>query len=525
MSSKGAKRGQKSGTANGSAEDGELRLAEKSKLDEIQIEIYEAKVRDLTERLARYKKKCDILTTENLALGQANAKASNDKQDIVEFLNIKVGEHEKHITGLEEKVAQLEQDKRDMEVQAKADLENSMRDAHKEIDTLQNKCLTYQAQLNDLNAFAARKEETEELLRSLKAQLENKEKQYKETIHSIERKVIQDKNSVKKEMLQKVNEAVAGFRKVADQQMAETTKRAIRENMAITTQLNKMSAKTLELVAENDALKSKVAKLRTDNALLTETERELARRNQTNQRVIKMLVEKLKESDKMLELAFDGGEMDRDGNVSYGETEHTLSSNASVTSGVNKRRTTGISEDHDRDALEKAAAVVEEIHEYWNAHSEQLPSDLRDLWGQYLARYSKRRMVVVEESHWQGTERRVPSAGPSNVLAGPPRAPSPRREQISLQAVIKVIPSRAPPEEEGPEPNIKQKDVGVQTAPLRFSQLATTEHLLGELRQWGPAAQSLPKKGLGIYVARRPMHTQQLALDSNVRSVGPPLRS
>lgn len=106
-------------------------------------------------------------------------------------------------------------------------------------------------------------------------------------------------------MLQKVNEAVSNFRRVADQQMAETTKRAIRENMVITTQLKKMSTKTVELIQQNDDLVKKVTRLKTMNVLLVENEKELAKKSQASQRVVKMLVEKLKESDKMLEMAYD----------------------------------------------------------------------------------------------------------------------------------------------------------------------------------------------------------------------------
>lgn len=128
---------------------------------------------------------------------------------------------------------------------------------------------------------------------------------------------------MKREMLQKVNEAVANFRKVADQQMAEvchlivikksdktfqTTKRAIRENMSISSQLKKMSQKTTEFIADNDRLKDTIAKLKRQNALLAESEKELAKKSNANQKVIKMLVEKLKESDQMLELAFEENE-------------------------------------------------------------------------------------------------------------------------------------------------------------------------------------------------------------------------
>ena len=64
--------------------------------------------------------------------------------------------------------------------------------------------------------------------------------------------------------------------------------------MAITSQLKKMSAKTMELIADNESLNAKLKKFKTSNSLLAESEKELAKKNQANQKVIKMLVERLK---------------------------------------------------------------------------------------------------------------------------------------------------------------------------------------------------------------------------------------
>jgi len=55
----------------------------------------------------------------------------------------------------------------------------------------------------------------------LKLGLVKKDEEFQDSLRSIEKKVFQDKTQLKKEMLQKVNEAVSNFRKVADQQMAE----------------------------------------------------------------------------------------------------------------------------------------------------------------------------------------------------------------------------------------------------------------------------------------------------------------
>ncbi|TPX67927.1 hypothetical protein SpCBS45565_g03453 [Spizellomyces sp. 'palustris'] len=565
-------------------DEGDFKQTEKSKLDEVTIEIYEAKVRDLMEKLERYKSKCDVLTKENDALGKAQAKASHDKQDIVEFLNIKVGEHEKHISDLEEKVVQMDQEKKDLEAKAKAGVEQAVGAAHKEIEGLQSQVAVYKAQLHDLNTFAARKDELEQQLKSLKTQLEAKERSYKETIHNIERKVLQDKNSVKKEMLQKVNEAVASFRRVADQQMAETTKRAIRENMAITSQLKKMSAKTIELIAENDSLKQKVAQLRTGNGLLTESEQELAKKNQTNQRVIKMLVEKLKESDKMLEMAYESGLLDLEGNViydreqyEYGDREEEStdqiyeserSSDADLPIDENLRaRNSQLSS-----LLMKVCRVADDMTEYWDDHRLHNQDVISTDFGTYIERLRTTLVETVTAINQEGladinstsvatdsfAETHNDQSGRSEEIvtdrvlsqeiaplesqaarqapAEPRRTPEPvnahslprKLPPAGLQAVIAAIPSTQKENlQSSSSDHEAHRDVAVQTAPLPFGPNTKSEYLLGEVRQWGPPAHSLPRKGLGLYVARRNGSPPPPLVSENdtLRHMGPPLRS
>ena len=83
----------------------------------------------------------------------------------------------------------------------------------------------------------------------------------------------------------RVNQVAAEFRKVSNKQMAETTKRTIRENVAIKTQLSKMSDKIEELIEENDELMSKGAQHKQQIELLETNEKELAKKSHSNQKV------------------------------------------------------------------------------------------------------------------------------------------------------------------------------------------------------------------------------------------------
>jgi hypothetical protein len=61
-------------------------------------------------------------------------------------------------------------------------------------------------------------------------------------------------------MILRVSQVAAEFRRVSNKQIADTTKRTIKENVSISSQLQKMSDKVTELVQENDTAKQKVSK-------------------------------------------------------------------------------------------------------------------------------------------------------------------------------------------------------------------------------------------------------------------------
>src|SRR6218665_2590296 len=86
-------------------------------------------------------------------------------------------------------------------------------------------------------------------------------------------------------MIQRVNQVAAEFRKISNRQMADTTKRTIRENVAINVQLTKMSDKTMELIEDNDGLKERERRQRQMIEILEANEKVLTTKNLANQKV------------------------------------------------------------------------------------------------------------------------------------------------------------------------------------------------------------------------------------------------
>lgn len=83
----------------------------------------------------------------------------------------------------------------------------------------------------------------------------------------------------------KVRSVAEEFRKVSDQQIADTTRRTICENVAINQQLDKMSSKTVRLLEENDTLQQREKELRRHIEVLEANEKAIIRKNKSNQKV------------------------------------------------------------------------------------------------------------------------------------------------------------------------------------------------------------------------------------------------
>lgn len=102
---------------------------------------------------------------------------------------------------------------------------------------------------------------------------------------------------MKKEMVAKVNSVAAEFRKVSDIQMAETTKRAIRENVSINQQLSKMSEKTIQFIQDVEELKQRERDLLRRVDILEFSNQELTKKNVSCQKVLRLMRDKVGERE------------------------------------------------------------------------------------------------------------------------------------------------------------------------------------------------------------------------------------
>jgi hypothetical protein len=128
------------------------------------------------------------------------------------------------------------------------------------------------------------------------------------------------KTRLKKDMVVKVSRVAAEFRRVSNKQMADTTKRTIKENVSVNSQLQKMSEKVTELIDDNDnaKVKDKIYKQQLD--LLEDNEKELAKRNVCNLKVIRLLTEKCRSQELIIMELSDKCNEFREENLTFQDT-------------------------------------------------------------------------------------------------------------------------------------------------------------------------------------------------------------
>ncbi|XP_040260754.1 cilia- and flagella-associated protein 157 [Bufo bufo] len=266
-------------------------------------EYYQLQIRDLEGRLERYQKKWDeICAKENFFQAQFD-QLSSDKKEIVSFLKRTLNQRLDEIADLNNQLSGLQQAK-DAEKDAyEVQLAQTRHEFQETKERLTSENMLLAGKLASLEEFRVQKEELMAKFSALEEKLRKQEEEHKDTMYKLEKKAVLDKDRLKKEMVQKVNTVAAEFRKVSNDQMAETTKRAIRENVAVSSQLAKMSEKSLELIQENDQLREQESDLRKQLEILEENEKEFVRNHLSNQKVIRMLTEKCQQQQEMLDLA------------------------------------------------------------------------------------------------------------------------------------------------------------------------------------------------------------------------------
>jgi len=270
-------------------------------INELSKQFFLVQIKDLEAKVRRYQEKCDKLQLSATEHEEKYIQIGKDKKEIVSFLKKTLEQRQDEISDLQERLTALQQTKE----QEKEAFENQMTQIKREFqeirDQLTSENMILNGKLSSLEEFKNARAELDKRFADLEEQLKQQELEHQEIIYTMGRKAVVDKDRLKKEMILRVNEVAAEFRKVSNKQMSETTKRNIRENLSMNMQLGKMSEKTRDLIHENDSLKATEKDLRIQIKLLESCQKELAKKNNGNLKVLKMITSKAREQEMVLD--------------------------------------------------------------------------------------------------------------------------------------------------------------------------------------------------------------------------------
>ncbi|XP_058928674.1 cilia- and flagella-associated protein 157 [Kogia breviceps] len=262
-------------------------------------EFYHIQIRDLENRLARYQQKWDELAVQEKLFRQEFEQLANSKKEVVAFLKRTLHQRVDEITDLKEQLHSLQLAK-EMEKDAfEAQLAQVRHEFQETKDQLTTENIILGGKLAALEEFRLQREELMEKFVLLEDQLRKQENEYKEYVHSLEKKSVLDKDRLKKEIIQRVNMVATEFRKAATSQMWDTTKRAIMENTTVTLQLARTSRQGMQLLWENEQLRGNRDDLCRQLELLENAQKVMARHSRGHRKVILMLTEKCREQQRV----------------------------------------------------------------------------------------------------------------------------------------------------------------------------------------------------------------------------------
>nr|XP_033815919.1 cilia- and flagella-associated protein 157 isoform X2 [Geotrypetes seraphini] len=270
-------------------------------LSELSKEFYLLQIRDLEGRVIRYQRKLDELETSAVIFQAKYDQVLKDKKEIVSFLKRTLDQRTDELTELNEHLITIQQAKEADKDAFEAQLAHERHEAQEIKDQLTSENMVLVGRLAGLEEFRLHKEDLMARFAALEMQLKKQEEEHKEMIYNLEKKAVIDKDRLKKEMLLRVNMVAAEFRKISNNQMAETTKRTIRENVSISAQLAKISERSMELIQEKDLLMDAQNEQCKQVAMLEHNEKQLVKNNLSNQKMIRMLTEKCHQQQILLE--------------------------------------------------------------------------------------------------------------------------------------------------------------------------------------------------------------------------------
>uniref|UniRef100_A0A182YHM6 Uncharacterized protein n=1 Tax=Anopheles stephensi TaxID=30069 RepID=A0A182YHM6_ANOST len=209
-------------------------------LSAVDRQFYEITINDLNQKLARLRTHNVKIEERNEDLESRLKQIEEDRADVTAYLDRTLQEKVGTIVELEDKLSELskvrDQENEECRKQINA-LDGKYKAMHEQL-TSEIKLLT--GKLNSMEEFRLQRDELMAKFDAQDSELKEQNKRHKSTLYEMERKVILDKDRLRKDVENKLLQLSTEFTKSSEIRVAAHTQRLVRENIALNNEMDRM---------------------------------------------------------------------------------------------------------------------------------------------------------------------------------------------------------------------------------------------------------------------------------------------
>jgi hypothetical protein len=247
----------------------------------------------LSTRLAKYQTRGRALAELNVELIDELETQKVNLKDINSYLTSELQAKELATGEMESRVEALAQALDHLRDEGQTRLRGVADQAQAQQSELRANLASYEREVQELDAFSARRDALDTSLSEKEALLEQQRTAHAERLEAISRKSATEKDRLKKELAQRIKDTKANMKAMTDAQLETTTKRTIVENEQMGSELVYQARQTEKLLDRNDHLAGEHHRMGGELGEAREAEQELAKRNHVYQKTIRTLSAKL----------------------------------------------------------------------------------------------------------------------------------------------------------------------------------------------------------------------------------------
>lgn len=254
-------------------------------------QFYELNIADLNNKLSRLRSHASKLEEKNEELESKMRQMEEDKSDTTAYLNRTLNEKLNIISELEDKLSELSKVRDAENIECKrvlSEREAKYKAMHDQL-TSEIKLLT--GKLNSMEEFRIQRDELLAKFDAQETELKEQHKRHKAILYDMERKVVLDKDILRKDVENKLLQLSTEFTKSSEIRVAAHTQRLVRENIALNNEMDRMIYTHERLKREHDDMKRSNHRIKSEGEIIQAEKARLVRTCQGQIRIIEELTD------------------------------------------------------------------------------------------------------------------------------------------------------------------------------------------------------------------------------------------